>query len=84
MVYSQFIQSKRFDTSSDHIGQRPNGKYTCEWQSCSRKGKNQSSRFALIAHLRSHTADKPFICVRVKNSRKQRQLTTTTAGESRV
>ncbi|TIA91414.1 hypothetical protein E3P99_01106 [Wallemia hederae] len=46
---------------TDHIGDK--SRYTCEWSSCSRKGKNQSTKQALIAHLRSHTTDKPFVCL---------------------
>ncbi|CAB59682.1 Ino80 complex subunit Iec1 [Schizosaccharomyces pombe] len=45
----------------DHIGNR-RPKYTCEWDDCPRKGMVQTSRFALVAHLRSHTGEKPFIC----------------------
>ena len=44
-----------------HLGQR-RSKYTCEWQECVRKGILQTSRFALVAHLRSHTGEKPFLC----------------------
>jgi len=45
----------------DHIGSRK-PKYTCLWVDCPRKGMNQTSRFALVAHLRSHTGEKPFYC----------------------
>lgn len=45
----------------DHLGNRKS-RYTCEWDDCSRKGMLQTSRFALVAHLRSHTGEKPFYC----------------------
>ncbi|KAF9524245.1 hypothetical protein CPB83DRAFT_861685 [Crepidotus variabilis] len=45
----------------DHIGVHKSN-YTCEWTSCLRKGLPQTSRFALISHIRSHTGEKPFIC----------------------
>ncbi|KAH9475199.1 INO80 complex subunit 1 [Psilocybe cubensis] len=44
-----------------HIGVHKSN-YTCEWTSCVRKGLPQTSRFALISHIRSHTGEKPFIC----------------------
>lgn len=47
--------------SADHIGTHK-AKYTCEWVDCPRKGNMQTSRFALLSHLRSHTGEKPFTC----------------------
>ncbi|KAK0729036.1 hypothetical protein B0T21DRAFT_292332 [Apiosordaria backusii] len=46
---------------SDHIETRAK-KYTCEWVGCSRKGLAHASGYALKAHMRSHTREKPFYC----------------------
>ena len=45
----------------DHIGARQK-KYACEWEDCSRKGMPHASGYALRAHMRSHTREKPFYC----------------------
>ncbi|GAA5992128.1 hypothetical protein JCM10908_001779 [Rhodotorula pacifica] len=40
--------------------------YICDWVGCPRRGKTQGSKFALVAHLRSHTGEKPFTCPRAE------------------
>ncbi|THV03913.1 hypothetical protein K435DRAFT_962246 [Dendrothele bispora CBS 962.96] len=45
----------------EHIGVHKST-YTCEWVTCHRRGISQTSRFALLSHIRSHTGEKPFIC----------------------
>jgi hypothetical protein len=37
-------------------------KYPCEWSDCQRKGMAHASAYALRAHMRSHTREKPFYC----------------------
>ncbi|KAL9108169.1 MAG: hypothetical protein Q9227_007023 [Pyrenula ochraceoflavens] len=44
-----------------HIGPKRQ-KYSCEWESCNRKGMPHASGYALRAHMRSHTREKPFYC----------------------
>ncbi|KJZ76661.1 hypothetical protein HIM_03997 [Hirsutella minnesotensis 3608] len=46
---------------NSHIENRQK-KYTCEWKSCQRKGLPHASGYALKAHMRSHTREKPFYC----------------------
>lgn len=46
---------------NDHIGSRQK-KYSCEWADCNRKGQTHASGYALRAHMRSHTREKPFFC----------------------
>ena len=44
-----------------HIGARQK-KYSCEWEGCPRIGHTHASGYALRAHMRSHTREKPFYC----------------------
>ncbi|TDZ73104.1 INO80 complex subunit 1 [Colletotrichum trifolii] len=44
-----------------HIESRQK-KYTCEWNGCNRKSMAHASGYALKAHMRSHTREKPFYC----------------------
>ena len=47
---------------NEHIEARQK-KYTCEWEGCSRKSMPHASAYALKAHMRSHTREKPFYCL---------------------
>jgi hypothetical protein len=46
---------------NEHIETRQK-KYTCEWMDCSRRSLPHASAYALKAHMRSHTREKPFYC----------------------
>ena len=45
-----------------HVGTRQK-RYACEWMGCNRKGQLHASGYALKAHMRSHTREKPFYCL---------------------
>ena len=46
---------------NEHIETRQK-KYTCEWSGCTRRSMPHASGYALKAHMRSHTREKPFYC----------------------
>jgi hypothetical protein len=46
---------------NDHIEGKQK-RYTCEWVGCQRKSLAHASGYALKAHMRSHTREKPFYC----------------------
>ena len=60
---------------NSHIENRQK-KYTCEWKTCTRKGMPHASGYALKAHMRSHTREKPFYCYLpgTGHSHKQQEL----------
>jgi len=58
---------------NDHIEGRQK-KYTCEWEDCSRKSMPHASGYALRAHVRSHTREKPFYCALPGQSRSKSQM----------
>lgn len=45
-----------------HIDGKVKG-YLCEWKTCSRRNMPHASGYALRAHMRSHTREKPFYCL---------------------
>lgn len=53
-----------FPINAADVGTKKALIYNCEWVGCPRAGKNQTSKFALVGHIRSHTGEKPFNCPR--------------------
>lgn len=48
---------------NEHVNNAKKAKFACEWTDCKAKGKAQMSAYALRAHIRSHTKEKPFYCL---------------------
>ncbi|TKA78365.1 hypothetical protein B0A49_00698 [Cryomyces minteri] len=46
---------------NEHVGPK-RARFLCEWGECKTKGTSHASAYALKAHLRSHTREKPFYC----------------------
>lgn len=53
---------------SAHIATGKVADFTCMWQSCPRKRKPFSARYKLVAHIRTHSGEKPFKCTVSYNS----------------
>lgn len=60
-------QFREMDEMVNHINtnhfKQPNTDHSCKWGNCPRYGTPQHSRFALLSHIRTHTAEKPFYCL---------------------
>lgn len=44
-----------------HVGKKQSS-YVCEWEGCLRNKAPLPNRFAIIAHMRRHTGEKPYQC----------------------
>lgn len=48
--------------SDVHVPESKDDDYACAWGDCRTRTKPQKSAYALRAHMRSHTKEKPFYC----------------------
>lgn len=47
--------------NDEHVGKKQSS-YICEWVDCQRNAEPLPNRFAVIAHLRRHTGERPYKC----------------------
>ncbi|XP_029166587.1 zinc finger C2H2 protein ECU06_1150-like [Nylanderia fulva] len=52
---------------NNHIEQMKDD-FMCLWESCSRYGEKQVSKYSLQAHVRKHTGYRPYKCVRCEKA----------------